>query len=78
MRGQGERFQTKRWSILVAYEEAAVFYNKGGEMLAQVAQRGGGSPVLGDIQGLAGWSSELPVLAVDVPVQCRRVGLHGI
>mgnify|MGYP001853027772 CR=1 FL=1 len=36
------------------------FYNKGGEALEQVAQRGGGSPVPGDIQGQAGWDSEHP------------------
>jgi len=32
------------------------FYSKGGEALAQVAQRGGRSPILGDIQGQAGES----------------------
>ncbi len=31
-----------------------VFYNKGGEALAQVAQRGGGCPIPGDSQGQAG------------------------
>ena len=30
------------------------FYNKNSEALAQVAQRGGGHPVPGDIQGQAG------------------------
>ena len=29
------------------------FYNKGGEALEQVAQRGGGCPILGDIRGQA-------------------------
>ena len=33
------------------------FYNKGGETLEDVAQEGGGSPILGDIQGQAGWDS---------------------
>ena len=31
-----------------------IFYNKGGEALAQIEQRGSGCPVLGDIQGQAG------------------------
>jgi len=34
------------------------FYKKGREALEQVAHRGGGSPICGDIQGQAGWSSE--------------------
>jgi len=34
------------------------FYNKDGEALAQVAQRGGGCSILGVVQGQAGWSSE--------------------
>ena len=35
-----------------------VFYKKGGEALAQVAQRGDGCPVPGDSQGQAGRGSE--------------------
>ena len=35
-----------------------LFYNKGGEALAQVAQRCGGCPVLRNSQGQAGWGSE--------------------
>ena len=35
-----------------------VFYTKGGKALAQVAQRGGGCPVLGDTQGQAGRGPE--------------------
>ena len=35
-----------------------IFYNKGGEALAQVAQRGDGWPIPVDIQGQAGWGSE--------------------
>ena len=35
-----------------------VFYSKGGEAVVQVAQRGGGCPLLGDSQGQAGWGSE--------------------
>jgi len=34
------------------------FSSKGGEALAQVAQRGGGCPIPGDTRGQAGWGSE--------------------
>jgi len=34
------------------------FYSKGGDALAQVAQRGGGSPIPEDIQGQTGQGSE--------------------
>ena len=34
----------------------AVFYNKCGEALEQVAQRGGGCPIPGDTKGQAGWA----------------------
>ena len=50
-----------------------VFYSKRGEALA--AQRGGRSPVLGDIQGQAGWSSKHCNLAADDPVHCRSIEL---
>ena len=43
--------------IQTGYKEED-FYSKGGEALAQVAQRGAGCPVLEDIQGQAGWGSE--------------------
>jgi len=51
------------------------FYTKGGEALAQVAQRGGGCPIPGDTQGQAGQGSEQPDWAVGVSVHCRRVQL---
>ena len=51
------------------------FYRKGGEALKQVAQRGGGCPIPGDIQNQAGWDSEQPDLSIDVPVHCREVEL---
>ena len=54
--------------------EEEVFYNQGGEALEQVAQRGGGCLVLGDIQGQAGPDSWQPDLAVGVPVHCQGVG----
>ena len=40
----------------------------------QNAQSGGGSPIPGDVQGLAGQGSEQPDPAVDVLVHCRGVG----
>ena len=39
--------------IQTRYKEE-VFYSKGSEALAQVAQRGGGCPIPGDSQGQAG------------------------
>jgi len=48
-------FQTKREEIQIGYKEE-VFYSKGRVVLAQVAQRGGGCPVPGDIQGQQGWA----------------------
>ena len=42
------------------------FYTKGGEALAQVAQRGGGCPVLGVIRSQVGWSSGHPDVALGV------------
>ena len=56
------------------YEEEA-FYNRGSEALAQVAQRGDGSPVPEGIQGQSGPGSEQADLAADVSVRCKGVGL---
>jgi len=42
------------------------------------AQRGGGCPVCGDIQGQAGQISEQPDVAVGVTVHCRGVGSNGL
>ncbi|KAK4808393.1 hypothetical protein QYF61_002630 [Mycteria americana] len=44
-----------------------IFYNEGGEALAQVAQRGGGCPIPGNIQVQAGRGLEQPDLVEDVP-----------
>ena len=63
--------------IQIGYKEG-VFYNKGVEALEQVAPRGGGCPILGDIQGQAGQGSEQFHLPVGVPVHCREVGLDGL
>lgn len=41
----------------------------------RVAQRDGGLPVPGDIQGQAGQGPEQPDVAVDIPVPCRGIGL---
>jgi len=46
-----------------------------GATLAQVAQRGGGCPNPGNIQGQVGRGSEQPGLVEDVPAHCRGVGL---
>ena len=43
----------KRGEIQIGYKEK-VFNSEGGEALKQVAQRGGGCRIPGDIQGQAG------------------------
>ena len=68
-RGNGFKLK-KKGEIWTGYKES--FFNKSNEALAQVAQRGGGCLVPGDIQGQAGWGSEQPDVAVDVPVHCRE------
>ena len=50
----------------------------GGETVAQSAQRGGGYPIPGNIQGQVGHESEQPDLVEDVPAQCRGVGLDDL
>jgi len=47
---------------------------KCGETLEQVAQRGSGGPIPGNIQGQVGQASEQPGLVEDVPAHCRGVG----
>lgn len=46
-------------------------FTSGGE--TQVAQKGGGCPIPGKIQG-----SEKPVVVEDVPAPSRRLGLDGL
>ena len=46
--------------------------------LAQVAQRGGGCPVPGDIQDQAGSGTEQSDVAVDAPVHCSGVRLGDL
>ena len=48
------------------------------EALEQVAQRGGGCSITGDVQDQTGQSSEQPDLAVGVPVYCRGAGIHDL
>jgi len=54
------------------------FYHEGGETLAQVAQRGSGGPIPGNIQGQVGWSCEQPGLVADAPAHCRGLGLDDL
>jgi len=51
-----------------------MFDKEGGETLAQVAQRGGGCPIRGNVQGQVGWGSEQPDPAEDVPAHGRGLG----
>ena len=52
--------------------------DKGGEALAQAAQRGGGCPIPTDTQCEAGQGPEQPALPVGVPVHCTAVGLGDL
>lgn len=45
----------------------------GGETLIQVAQRGGGEPMCGNVQGHIGQGLEQPDLIEDVPAHNRRL-----
>jgi len=54
------------------------FYHESGETLAQVAQRGGGCPILGNIPGQVGQDSEQPGLVEDVPAHCKGVALDDL
>ena len=42
------------------------------------AQRSGGCPIPGGVQGQAEQGSEQPDLAVDVPVHCEGVGVDDL
>ena len=55
-----------------------MFYDEGGETLAQVAQRGGRCPIPGNIQGQVGRGSEQPDRVEDVPAHGRGAGLDGL
>ena len=53
-------------------------YNKGGETLAQGAQRSGQCPIPGNIQGQVGWASQQPDPVEDVPAHCSGAGLQNL
>jgi len=55
-RTRGNGFELKEGRFRLNKEE--VFYNKGGEALALVVQRGDGCPIHGATQGQAGGDSE--------------------
>ena len=48
-----------------------MFYDEGGEALAQVARRGGRCPIPGNIPGQVGQGSAHPDPGEDVPARCR-------
>jgi len=55
-----------------------IFCCEGGETLKEVAWRGSGGPIPGNIQGQLGRGSEQPDLDKNVPAHCRGVGLDDL
>jgi len=55
-----------------------IFYNEGGEILAELAQRGGQCPIPGNTQDQVGRGSEHPDPGEDVPAHCRGFGPDGL
>jgi len=55
-----------------------MFLSEGGETLEQVAQRGSGGPIPGNIQGQVAQGSEQPGLVEDVPAHCMEVELGDL
>ena len=56
-RTRGNGFQTERGEIQIRYKEE-IFYDEGGETLAQVSQRGARCPICGNVQVQVGQGSE--------------------
>ena len=50
---------------------SSIWCSSSSEALEQIAQRGGGCSIPGDIHGQAGLGSEQPNLAVGGPILCR-------
>ena len=66
-RGNGIKLKEERFTVDIR----KTFYNKGSEVLEQIAQRHGGCPPCPQgHQGQAGQGSELPDVPVDVPIHC--------
>ena len=74
-RGNGFKLKEGRFRLDIKEE---IFYDEGGEALAQIAQRGGQCSIPGNIQGQVGQGSEQPDLVEGVPARCRGVGLDDL
>ena len=73
-----KKLDTSQQCMLAAQKASHILYNEGGETLEQVAQRGSGGPIPGDIQAQVGWGSEQHDLVKDIPAHCRGVELDDL
>jgi len=74
-RGNGFKLKGGRFIVDIRRKFS---YNKDGETLEQVLQRGGRCPIPGSSQGQVGWDSEQPGLVEDAPAHCRGVALDDL
>ena len=74
----GHYFKLKEGRFRLDVRKKSVFYREGGEVLEQIAQRGGGCPIPGDFKDQGGWGSEQPDLSVCVHIHCSGVGLDDL
>lgn len=74
-RGNGFKLKDDRFRPEINMK---TFFNDNGHTLAKVAQRGGGCPNTGNIQGQFGDCCEQLGLVEDIPAYCRGFGLDDL